>query len=234
MAEKEQRQNIEERFMENEIIIRNKSLRDAFNQSGTEDALIRYMMSEIMSPIEDYDSVIELAQTNKNIISDLRIYFLAAYLSSEWTPGDNYFLHALNDMFAHSDDRVKAIICYLNAHHLLFQSPSERYVKERRAYLYESVAYSKNDAFSNNRYELALMEEGPRKNDLMLEALHNVSEVITAEQLTAKAMDYWLDIQRWINEFILGTSISEEVFAMRFGQYAPKSLITMASTDNTR
>jgi hypothetical protein len=56
--------------------------------------------------------------------------------------------------------------------------------------------------------DLANVLKGKAAKELKAEAIKNVSEVLSDSQIAEKDIGYWLSSQRYIDEFILGTSIS--------------------------
>jgi hypothetical protein len=56
--------------------------------------------------------------------------------------------------------------------------------------------------------DLANVLKGKAAKELKVEAIKNVSEGLSDKQIAEKDMQYWLSSQHYIDEFILGTSIS--------------------------
>lgn len=65
---------------------------------------------------------------------------------------------------------------------------------------------------------MAHISEGKQALKYLKEASANVEKVETKETLKAKSINYWLSSQRFINEFILGTHMSKEVYVYKFGR----------------
>ena len=82
--------------------------------------------------------------------------------------------------------------------------------------LLKSIEHSKNSNFVNNRLDLANILEGKEAQNYLQEAISNIENIETEEALKNKPMDYWLSSQRFVNEFILGAHLTEEVYAHRF------------------
>lgn len=183
----------------------NKRMQSIFSMERTEYNLERYVMSELLSPIEDFYSVIDLVKTNNDIIQKFNLYYVAAYLAADWKIEDTYFLSKLNKEIAGASENDKAIIYYLNAKYISRKGSS----KEYKSYLQKSVDCSKNMKFVNNKYDLACISCGKNIKKLMNEAFGDIEVIDTQVCLKNKPTEYWLDIHRWIREFILGTEITD-------------------------
>lgn len=195
----------------------NEHLRKKFYEERNYYNLERYVMSELMSPIEDYFNAIDIIKKNSNLNIGLNLYYIAAYLCAEWLSESNEFLVKLNNMMDKVEDKEKAIIYYLNAHALSCSSTNWRKCAEYRFFLLKSIQYSKNIRFVNNKLDLANISKGREAENYLKEALINIEQVETKETLKNKTVDYWLSSQRFVNEFILGTHMSQEVYIHKFG-----------------
>lgn len=199
-----------------DIEILNKNLQKKFEEEQNYYNLERYVMSEILSPIEDYINAIDIIRNNINLNKGLNLYYIAAYLSAEWIPSSNEFLDTLNSMIDIVDDMDKAIIYYLNAYSLSWSMKNWRKCEKYRLYLLKSIQYSKKKHFVNNRFDLAKVLQGKDTLKYMNEAMENIEKVETIETLKNKSINYWLSSQRFIDEFILGTHLSQEVYLYKF------------------
>lgn len=195
----------------------NKQLQKKFNEEKNYHTLERYVMSELLSPIEDYINAIDIIKRNSSLNEGLNLYFIAAYLCAEWMPESNEFMEKLNSMIDIVDDKEKAIIYYLNAYYVSCFMENWKKSKKYRFYLIKSIEYSKNIHFVNNRFDLASISQGKEALNYLKEAIQNVEKVETIETLKNKSVNYWLSSQRFIDEFILGTHLSQEVYLHKFG-----------------
>lgn len=191
----------------------NMDMQEAFLRERTEPNLERYVMSELLSPIEDYAHVMQLVKENEAIIQNLHLYYVAAELASNWKPDDTYFLNKLNGLLPEVPENDKAIIYYLNA--LYAQHASGRDSREYREYLQKSVDCSSNMKFVNNKYDLACISHGRHAEKLLSEAFKDIETIETQESLQYKPNEYWLDIHRWIKEFILGTETTKDALELK-------------------
>jgi hypothetical protein len=184
----------------------NDNLHRQFVMTGTYAAFEPYAMSELLSPIEDYLNFLKLVQENYNLIKGYNLLHIAAYLNSLWRVGNKFFINALNETEATMSLKDKSIVYYLNALEIRSYEPNN--ITEYKYFLEKSVECSKAFKFVNNRFDLASILKGKAARDLMAEAIKNVSEVLSDKQIAEKNVQYFLSSQRYIDEFILGTSIS--------------------------
>lgn len=202
--------------MDREIL--NKKLQKEFNEDKNYHTLERYVMSELLSPIEDYLNAIEIIRKNSNLIEGLNLYYIAAYLSAACRLESNDFLERLNSIINAVEDKDKSIIYYLNAYQIACSEKNWRECENYRSNLLKSIEYSKNNNFANNRFDLADISEEKEAQRYLAEAIVNVEKVETEETLHNKTIDYWLSSQQFVDEFILGTDISHEVYIHKFGE----------------
>lgn len=198
---------------EEEVYKLNKKMEETFLRERTEPNLERYVMSELLSPIEDYEHAMQLVKENETIIQNLHLYYAAAELASNRKPDDTYFLNKLNGLFPEVPENDKAIIYYLNA--LYVRHASGRDSRGYREYLQKSVECSSNMKFVNNKYDLACISSGRQAEKLLSEAFKDIEKIETQESLQNKPNEYWLDIHRWIKEFILGTETTKDALELK-------------------
>ena len=176
-------------------------------------------MSELLSPIEDYPNAISIIKKNQNLIEGLNLYYIAVYLSAEWEPeSTTYYLKEFNGIIDRVEDKDKAIIYYLNAYYISCSVENWQKCEKYRFNLLKSVEYSRNIKFVNNWFDLANIVEEKEGQNYLKEAISNVEKVETKETLKNKTINYWLSSQRFIDEFILGTHLSEAVYIHKFGE----------------
>ena len=173
-------------------------------------------MTEIMSTISDYMNAIDIIRKNDSLCEGLNLYYIAAYLCSEWLPENNDFLEKLDDMINIVAERDKAIIYYLKAHDISCTVKNWRENEDYRLNLLKSIEYSKDINFVNNRCDLAKVLGSKEALSYLNEAATKVEKVETEEEIYSKTIDYWLSGQSFIDEFILGTDLSQEVYTYKF------------------
>lgn len=196
----------------------NEQLKKDFDKDKSYYTLERYVMSELLSPIEDYFNAIDIIKRNSHLNEGLNLIYIAAYLCAEWMPESREFIEKLNNMIDMVEDKDKAIIYYLNAYYLSCSIKDWKKCEKYRNNLINSIEYSKDIYFVNNRFALANISEGKQALKYLKEASANVEKVETKDTLKTKSINYWLSSQRFINEFILGTHMSKEVYVYKFGR----------------
>ena len=200
----------------NDIEKINRELQREFVEKKDYYTLERYVMSELLSPIQDYPNAIKIIKENDNLCEGLNLYYVASYLCSEWLPGKNEFLEKLDDMIDMAAEGDKAIIYYLKAHDISCTEKNWRESEEYRSNLLKSIEYSKDINFVNNRYYFAKILDAEEAQDYLKEAAINVKRVETEETINDKSIDYRLSSQSFIAEFILGTELTQEVYNYKF------------------
>lgn len=207
--------------MYNKTELLNIKLHEEFSQYRNYVTLERYVMSELLSPIEDYYEAINLIEQNEDIIDGLNLYYVAAYLCVEWMPDNHKFIDKLNCILSSVDDTAKAVIYYLNAYSLSYANDSndlQTYIN----HLKRSIEFSKNIRFVNNRLDLAQVLSGDEDEKYKQDALENVESVFTETELSHINDEEWLKIklnsQSYIDEFILGTHMTSVVYEAKFGK----------------
>lgn len=175
------------------------------SQDSTDD-LIKYILFELQSPIEDYCLVINLLKNNYPKSKDVRLAILGAYLSSTWQSfKDNSFLKYLEEHLVNSNAQTKSIIYYLLAYDIYMRC-DKNYPTEYSVYLQKSIYYS--ERFVYNYVRLAEISNKKDAKILMEHAISNVSTVWSEKQLQEIPFDVFLQYETFIDEFILGVDIS--------------------------
>lgn len=170
------------------------------------DDLIKYILFELIDPIEDYFLAINLLKDNYPKNKDIRIAILGAYLSSTWLSSEeNVFLNLLNEHLTSADNQNKAIIYYLYAYDIYMKCDTE-YPIEYLDYLRKSISYS--NRFVYNYVRLSEITDKNESSNLLRQAISNVENVWDENKIKSMQTDVFLNYDRFINEFILGVDIS--------------------------
>ncbi len=196
----------------------NKKLQKEFNEDKNYHTFERYVMSELLSPIQDYINAIDIIRKNDSLCHALNLFYTAAYLSSDSLPEKNDFLEKLGDMINMVAEGDKAIIYYLKAHDISCTAKNWRESEDYRLSLLKSIENSKDTNFVNNRCDLAKILGAKKAQSYLKEAAINVEKVETEETIHSKTIDYWLSSRWFIEEFILGTDLSQEVYTYKFSE----------------
>lgn len=190
----------------------NEIMKKEFIESKSPVTLEKYVMSEVLSPVGDYINVISILKENMELINNLNLYYIGAYLSLELFIKSNYFLDELNKLVDSLETKDKAIVFYLNACCISCFDENYKTSKDYKEFLQKSIANSSNISFVNNYIAFSKITDEQKEIDYLKIALSNVVCVETEESLEKKSIDYWLSSEKYINEFILGNELSEPVY----------------------
>jgi len=186
----------------------NERIKHEFENHGGIDLLTKYVMSEILPPIADYENAVKIIKMNCCLQMSGELLIIGAYLAIKWTYSRNELLEVLNLMYDYFPDRDKAIINYLNA--LQIYTRDKRY-KKNNAYwdeLSKSIAF--NTPFVYNRCKMAEIVDRNTAQKYYKDALENVKTVLTEQEIMQLPFEYFLNPQSFIEEHILGTDLSYE------------------------
>lgn len=175
------------------------------SQNSTEE-LIRYILFEMQSPIEDYFLAIDLLTENYSKSRDIHLAVLGAYLSSTWLSfRRNSFLELLDEHLSETDNQNKAIIYYLHAYDMYMKCDG-KYPREYSDYLKKSISYSKR--FVYNYVRLSEVVDRREACTLLDQAISNIETVRDEEQIKRIPITTFLQYDNFVDEFILGVDIS--------------------------
>lgn len=63
----------------------NKRMKEEFDKNRTYDSLEKYAMSELLSPLVDYYSFMNIVKENLSLIKNMDLVFVAVDLEQMWT-----------------------------------------------------------------------------------------------------------------------------------------------------
>lgn len=201
--------------MDNNILKFEKKLKD--NSRNSTEELIRYILFEMQSPIEDYFFAIDILRENYPKSRDIRIAILGAYLSSTWFSfKNNGFLELLDEHIAKTDKQNRAIIYYLHAYDIYMKCDKE-YPPEYSNYLRKSIDFA--ERFVYNYVRLSEITDRQEASMLLDQAIASIETVWDEDQLKKAPSDIFLEYNSFVDEFILGVDISsfeyEDLLNMR-------------------
>ena len=193
----------------------NNQLRTEFNERKDYLSLEKYVMSELLSPVEDYYNAVDIIYKNIDLLEDLSLLYIASYLNSEYSMGYGDLLTKLNSRLEKVDNKNKSIIYYINAYDIICKDKEWKRNKECISYLEKSVQLANGFKFVNNRFYLAQCVDKSIAKQLAVESLENVNDKYTVETLKNIPQEYWLSSQSFIDEFILGISITDIIYKQK-------------------
>jgi hypothetical protein len=171
-------------------------------------------MSELLNPIQDYVNANQIIRDNIDLLENLDLLYIATYLSSEYLFEENEFLKLLEQKIEIVSNKDKAIIYFLKANNIICTDKKWQKNDKCKEYLQKSVELSKGFEFANNRFYLAQCLDN-NASILAHETLNNIINIENFETLQQKNKEYWLSSTRFIDEFILGTSINNVVYEQK-------------------
>jgi len=192
----------------------NKQLKKEFYENKNYQTLEKYVMSELLSPIQDYDNATKIIRENIDLLENLDLLYIATYLSSEYLFEENEFLKLLDQKIELVSNKDKAMIYFLKANDLICSDKKWQKNDKCKEYLQKSVELSKGFKFANNRFYLAQCL-GNNASVIAHETLNNIINIENIETLQQKKKEYWLSSVRFIDEFILGISINNVVYEQK-------------------
>lgn len=188
----------------------NRKLQKEYNTNQQINTLLRYVLSEMLPPIEDYENVIRIIRDNYRFNVNSTLLMIGSYTLSEWSQEENEMLHMLNSMSAFLTNKERAITSFLNAHYIRFRDKNYMNNKLYRNYLLESVNIDVPFVF--NRLWLAEISSVEISKKLKEEALNCVMKVSSSKDINELNVQDFVEPEFFLNEKILGTHISEQVF----------------------
>ncbi len=190
----------------------NVQLREEFLKRKDYSSLEKYVMSELLSPIEDYSNAVNIICGNLDLLKGLNLLFIATYLNSEYHLGHDDLLGKLKSSLNDIDDKDKSIIYFLEAYDIICNDKNWRKNKRCLECLSKSIELSSDFSFSRNRFYMAQCAKRSLAKEYAIQALKNVKIKYDKDSLHGLSEDYWLSSQNYIDEFILGTSITEVLY----------------------
>jgi hypothetical protein len=184
----------------------NKNIKREFENRGGIDLLTKYVMSEILPPIDDFENAVNIIKTNYHHQMSGELLIIGAYLAIKWTYLKNELLEILNLMYDYFPDRDKAIINYLNALQIYTRDEHIKRNEEYRSQLNKSMGYK--IPFVYNRCQMAEVVHEYEIKKCYEDALKNVEIVFSEQDIMQMPLEHFLDPQSFIKEYILGTQIS--------------------------
>ena len=189
----------------------NKQAKKDFEKYGGIDLLTKYIMSETLSPIEDYGNVVNIIRSNYHKLISGKLLIIGAYSATNWLSSQNELLAILELMYDHMPNTEKAIIHYLKADNIYVKNS----LKENSKYLFElhkSISFT-DVPFVNNHRRIAEISSGSDAKKHYNTALLNIQKVYSEDEISELAsLEALLNPQSFINEFILGTHISSVIY----------------------
>lgn len=175
----------------------------------TTENLERYVLSELLSPIEDYENAQRIIHEYIDTYASTDLLIVGASISNFWPifDLDNVFLDRLISMYHKCERKQQAIINFLIANHIKRSDADYKENAEYKRNLLISIELSSDFAFANNLIYLADLEKTWDDDRVCKEIISNINEFFTEESLHNVPLSYFTDISHYIDEFVLGTVV---------------------------
>lgn len=196
----------------NNVVECNTKLREEYEKTHSIDVLERYVLSETLAPIEDYENAVRLIRESYEHAVSCNLMIIGAFLCSEWCFGDtdNDPLHILNEMYPQLSPQKKGIVSFLNAHEIYFRDQSHYRTNPQYERLLRQSIDENPHCVRSRAYLAELCSESSRATARALyeDAIAHILEVLSAEKLKKMRIEDFLQPKAFIQEHILGTHIS--------------------------
>lgn len=187
----------------------NEILKNEYETRGDINTLIRYVISETLPPIAEYENAVKIIRKNYKTAFNTTLLIIGSYLLTECFSEKNEMLSVLNEIMQFLTEKEKAIVYYLNAVQIRARDNNYKSNELYKMYLQKSVEV--NTPFVFNRVWLAQISAPETKRKLKAEAIKNIDIVNDFSEIEKMPVTVFTEPDFFINERILGTNISSEV-----------------------
>lgn len=206
---------------------KNNKLKKTFERYPTVANLEAYILSEILPPIADYSSAIQILYNSIDLIADqFELLTIATVISLDWPCKEflldtNPFLFYLNERIEKLTIDQRAIVQYLNAcmcatSHGLWKEKTEE------EWLEESVAC--DTQFFNNRISLArlIVQKGnchKREKSMTIRVQELLRDAYYCINYSEDSVELETTTTSYINQCVLGISQNKRMMRMNSLQF---------------
>ena len=194
----------------NDVEMLNQKYANCYKKTKRQDILERYVVSETLAPIGDYENAIKIISANNPEQASNRLLIIGAHLVAVWTQRKNEFLSMLFQRYHSLSSEEKAIAYFLKAQNLRFRNHEYRHNQEYRQSLEKSLSYDVR--FVNNRMYYKDILSPTDAIHMYKEMITNVVRVYTQKELARMTPEQFADPDMFVKEQILGTHISHAVY----------------------
>lgn len=188
-----------------DVIKYNIVCKKTFMADMTTENLERYVLSELLSPIEDYESALRIIHEYIDTYASVNLLIVGANEANYWHVSEYDFLERLISMYHKLEREQQSIINFLIADHIKREDADYRENAEYRNNLLKSIELSNKFAFANNRIYLADLEMKWYDEDTCNDIISNIKKFFTEESVKNLPLSQFVDISNYIDEYVLGT-----------------------------
>lgn len=186
----------------------NEFLRQEYEKTHSIAVLERYIVSETVSPIGDYEHARQLIREHYLEQTNSTLLIIGAHLVQYWSDDHNEFLDILTAMYDYLPEKEQAIISYLKAEEMRRDfSFDYMHSPQYKQHLLESVAKT-GIPFVNNRVKLAELCQAQQAIELLRSAISYID--VDYANKTDIPDEYFCEPSTFINEFICGTQVPKD------------------------
>lgn len=190
----------------------NLKYKEKYIMNRTTENLEKYVLSELYSPLEDYENALKILYSADMTIISKELMFLEVFICYEYLWYNKKFHHShfmlqLKKIFLTFSDEEKALYYYLNA---LGYINTAKNVSENKiiSLLDKSIAY--NVPFvSNYLYRSKYCKDKKQKEFYLEKACRNILKIIQVEELKKMPTDNFYKIEYYIDTEIKMLEVSE-------------------------
>lgn len=187
-----------------DIIALNRALCEEYHKTLDAQVFRKYVMSELLAPIEDVGNAIELIRSRYSTMLDCDLLIIGAYLLTQFYSSENEMLSILNLECNFLPQNLQAIVFYLNA--LQIEKTDKKYThsQQYREHLLRSCKLC--DQYVYPYYKLAEISSSSERTLLYERAKKNIEHSYTVNEIQKLSIEHFLEPSQYIKEFILGTT----------------------------
>lgn len=186
-----------------DVIALNNALCEEYHRTHDEQVFRKYVMSELLAPIEDYENALSLIKSQYPILPDYELLFIGAYIAIQFSSGKNEILSILNEVCNSLPKEQQAIVLYLNALQLERDDVKYKQSSQYRDYLYKSCELCNRYVYPY--YKLAKISHDGEQQMFYALAKKNIEHSYTVDEIKRLDIEHFLNPSQYIKEFITGT-----------------------------
>lgn len=209
------------------MYLHQQNLIKKYMDTNDENLIIEIAILISLPPVADHIEAINILKKLSLNTNNINVYFLGSYLMNEYVfDEDNCFLVFLFDSLNRlTSEKNKSIACYLIGKHF-------KKVKEKeKAIFYFKKSIEYNSECVNSYLELSELlwfQCGQKYKDI---AKSNVKYILSEKRLSNMPLEYFTSFDNFVEEYILGITLTESVYSFHFDNQNNTGDGTMSSVE---